>query len=115
MMKINKYINSGPKEDIFHSNGMAQVASGGNLGAASAETFERRSQINRQRSAVRHYGDSLIGRGDMKEVARPQMRDSSRLNMRSSRQGMNSARPMRPAMPSRPFREPPGRGFNPFG
>jgi hypothetical protein len=114
MMKINKYINNGPKEDIFHSNGMAQVASGGNLGAASAETFERRTQINRRRSAVRHYGDSLIGRGNMKEVARPQM-TGPRLSARPSRQAMNAARPIRPAVPSRSFREPPSRGFNPFG
>lgn len=104
---INKYINA-PKEDIFHTSAYAKVARGG-MGAGSAETFERRRQIGRNRQNIQHYGGSMIGRGHMQESTRLQTESSSR-------PADSTARPLptRSAIPQRTFREPPTRGYNPY-
>ncbi len=112
-MKISKFINNAPKENIFHSNGMAKVASGGTLGSSSAETFRGRARVDRGRQTVRRYGESMIGQGHMKEVARPQLDASNPLRRPAPRMdGRQQHNAM--GVPPRPFKEPPGRGFNPY-
>jgi hypothetical protein len=109
-MKINKFIDNTPREDIFHSNDLAKVAIGGTLGSTSAETFGRREGIERNRRAVQRYGSSMIGQGHMKEVAREQLDAGNPL-----RQGGLGARgEIRSAIPPRGFTEPPTRRYNPY-
>ena len=117
-MKISKFINNVPKEDILHSNGLAKVASGSALGSGSVETFRGRERIDRSRQSVRRYGESMIGQGHMREVARPQLDASNPLRQSgrgiSSRQQLNTRGVIRPNIPHRTFTEPPTR-YNPYG
>jgi hypothetical protein len=116
-MKISKFINNVSKENIFHSNDMAKIATGGTLGSGSAETFQRRSQINRSRQSVRRYGESMIGQGDMKALARHQLNTSNPLRRSEPRvpnRQQLGARGIASQIPPRTFKEPPGRGFNPY-
>lgn len=119
-MDIQKYINKGqPDEPIFHSNAYARVAQGSSMGAVDKQTFEERMRIHRNRQAVRHYGDSLIGRGNMKDVTRGDMSNPLRRSETgvSSRQRHNQNLPVRGrvAAPRPSFKEPPSRGYNPYG
>ncbi len=112
-MKISKFINITPRENIFHSNDIAKVASGSTLGSASAETFRRRAHIDRGRQAVRRYSESMIGLGHMKEVARPQLDASNPLRRPAPRMG-GRQQPNAIGIPPRTFKEPPARPYNPY-
>jgi hypothetical protein len=107
-MDIQKFINHGQDEPIFHSNAYARVASGSSIGSTDAQTFKERMDIHRNRRAVRHYGDSLIGRGDMRDVARAEMKSPLRKSQGQRPRGVIGV-PPRPS-----FREPPQR-YNPYG
>lgn len=48
------------KADFLHSSAYARAQSGSAIGAASAEGFERRKEIERNRTAVRGYRDSMV-------------------------------------------------------
>ena len=125
-MDIQRFVNKNdPNEKIFHSNAYARVAHGDSLGSTDAQSFQQRLHVHRNRQNVRHYGDSLIGRGDMREVS--QMQEDNPLRASGGdeprRPGVNPRGigiPQRPGGPSsapapRPsFREPPSRGYNPF-
>lgn len=109
-------------EKIFHSNAYARVAHGGSLGSSDKQTFEQRLNIHRNRQNVRHYGDSLIGRGDMRQVS--QMQEDNPLRAESGGMSRPSVNPRGIGIPKRPgsmpvaprpaFKEPPSRGYNPF-
>lgn len=121
-MSLHKFIGQ-PKDDPFHSSGYAKVASGGNIGASSVETYGQRRHVERNRRAVGRYGDSLIGRGHMREVAKPQMDNPLRQTEAGTepppaRQRFNAGNgsPNRGAMniPKRTFSEPTSRRYNPY-
>lgn len=118
-MDIQKFVNKNqPEEPIFHSSAYARVAHGSSMGATDKQTFEERMRIHRNRQSVRRYGDSLIGRGNMKDVARSGMDNPLRRPETGySRQRTNPGVPPRGsiATPRPPFREPPSRGYNPYG
>lgn len=118
-MNINKYINVS-KEDIFHSNGFARVAVN-SLGSTSTESFARRRHINRNRRAVQNYGDSMIGRGHMRETARTDLEADNPLRQKeqpdlpvSRQQPVRGPAKIKSSIPQRAFKEPPTRGFNPY-
>lgn len=123
-MDIQRFVNKNdPNEKIFHSNAYARVAHGDSLGSGDVQTFQQRLHVHRNRQNVRHYGDSLIGRGDMRETS--QMQEENPLRMAgaddSRRPGINPRGigvPRRSApggvAPRPSFREPPSRGYNPF-
>lgn len=94
-MNVRKFIPQSSNDDIFHSSAYAKVASGSNMGAVSRQTFQERKQIERNRSTIRPYDSALTNR--------PAVRPAS---------GLRTAAP--PAT-QRPFREPPSRGYNPYG
>jgi hypothetical protein len=118
-MDIQKYVNNQPEEPIFHSSAYARIAHGSSIGATDKQTFDERMQIHRNRQSVRRYGDSLIGRGDMKDVARANINNP----LRQGGAGTSRQRPGGGAPPARGsiaaprpnFREPPTRGYNPYG
>lgn len=120
-MSLHKFIGQ-PQDNPFHSSGYAKVASGDSIGASSAETFGQRRHIERNRRAVGRYGDSLIGRGHMRNLAQAQidnpLRQSEAGTETPSRQRFNSGNgiPNRGsvAIPKRTFTEPSGRHYNPF-
>lgn len=60
-MKIKKRFMTRDKDDFLHSNGYARVASGGKIGSASTESFEKRLQIDNNRRIVGRYRSSTIG------------------------------------------------------
>lgn len=60
-MDINKHIIKVNDEEIFHSSGYAQVASGNNLGSTSSVTFNQRLQVEKNRSVIGSYRHSSIG------------------------------------------------------
>jgi hypothetical protein len=121
-MDIQRFVHpTDPNEKIFHSNAYARVAHGDSMGSTDTQNFQQRMDVHRNRKAVRHYGDSLIGRGDMRETARGDMENPLRQDEGgASRQRFNARgvgvpkRPSGQLPPRQNFREPPSRGYNPF-
>ena len=122
-MDIQRFVNhNDPNEKIFHSNAYARVAHGDSLGSTDKQTFEQRLHVHRNRQNVRHYGDSLIGRGDMRQTSQMQTENPLRAEGGDSpRPGVNPRgigipkRPGNAPVAPRPtFREPPSRGYNPY-
>ena len=78
--------------------------------------------VHRNRQEVRHYGDSMIGRGHMREVAQEGMDNplrqaedpttKQRFNPRNVNVPKRTTARQTPPRPS--FREPPGREYNPY-
>lgn len=118
-MNIQKIINNNPDEPVFHSNAYAHIAHGGNIGSTDTQSFKDRLHVHRTRQTVRKYSDSLIGRGEMQSLAKPQMenplRQPERPNRRQTSRGVGlPKRNIPPVSPRQSFREPPTRGYNPF-
>lgn len=121
-MSLSQFVDRHQNSAPLHSNAYAQVAQGNTIGSMDAQSFNQRRKIEHSRQAVRRYGDSMIGRGHMKEVARPQIASSpvgqsgpafasrQRLNTRGT-----AMRPTgtRAAIPPRTFTEPPTR-YDPY-
>lgn len=60
-MDLNKHVVTNDTNKPFHSNGYAQVAVGNRVGATSAESFNQRQQIERNRRLIYGYNRSAIG------------------------------------------------------
>lgn len=119
MTNIQKFVNNGQDEPIFHSNAYAHVAHGSNIGSTDTQSFKDRLHTHHNRQVVRRYGDSLIGRGEMQNLAKPQvenpLRQPERPNRRQTTRGVGLPKRNNPPLPPRQsFREPPTRGYNPF-
>jgi hypothetical protein len=121
-MNIQRFVNNNSQDEpIFHSNAYAHVAHGSNIGSTDQQTFNDRMHVHRNRQAVRHYGDSLIGRGDMREASKDDMknplRQPERFNSRAQARHFDVPRRNNasPPPPRQSFREPPTRGYNPYG
>ena len=103
-----------PDDDTnhFHSSGYAAAAHGRTIGAASAQSYRERLHIERNRQHVNRYGHSMLGRpvGDVRP--RDVQPESETLRARLNTGPGRSAGPVGP----RPggFREPTGRGYNPY-
>lgn len=109
-----------PTEKIFHSNAYARIAHGSSIGSTDTQTFRERLSIHRNRQAVGRYGNSLIGQGYIRETARADIDNPLRRPGTSQRQQVARGVALPRRNPSRTaprpsFREPPGRGYNPFG
>jgi hypothetical protein len=118
-MNIHKF--GAQPEKPFHSNAYAQEANGESIGSTNAQTFGQRYHIERNRRAVRSYRDSYVGQGALQHRARTS-NPLQRLDSGSARQSQNAKNPSTPLVPPRSsapprptFKEPPTRGFNPFG
>lgn len=48
------------KSDVVHTSGFASVQSGGAVGAASVESFQKRREVDKNRTIVKGYGKSRI-------------------------------------------------------
>jgi hypothetical protein len=107
----------------FHSSGYAEVANSGSIGSTSSQTFGQRYSADQNRSIVRKYRDSHIGRGSLRHHSRkgaidPIVRvDSPIPNSRQAQSAEGSTmKPIStpPTQPRQSFKEPPTRGFNPY-
>ena len=58
---LKRLMNS-RKQDILHTSGYAGMQNGDRMGAASAESFHHRAEIDRARSFVGRYKDSRVMR-----------------------------------------------------
>lgn len=67
-----KRLTNSKKRDIFHTSGYAGVQSGDKIGAASAESFQRRVEIDRARNFVGRYKDSRVMRESVNALPRPE-------------------------------------------
>jgi hypothetical protein len=118
-MNISKFVNDADKP--FHSSGFAEVANGSQMGATSAETFNRRYQIDQNRKLVQKYRDSNLARTVINRDTVGQRTDEAaphapQANAKSdtTRQKFNAVSTPRLVIPPRKFSEPKGRDFNPF-
>ena len=55
-----KYVSRERKEDIFHSSAYGKAQNGGNIGAASTESFADRRKIENNRQIIRKYNDARV-------------------------------------------------------
>lgn len=116
-MGINKFANGPDSDDkaFFHSSGYAEAAHGTNLGVGSAQTFNQRRHMERNRSAVGRYRSSMVagGPGEQEKesrIAEPgsYSRDKLQVGPRQNYRSAGTAA-IRPA-----FTEPPARKYNPY-
>ena len=119
-MDIQRFVNrNNPQEKIFHSNAYARVAHGGKMGSTDSQSFSQRLDVHRNRQEVGHYGASMIGRSYLGEATRSQvspLRQPGREMTTRQRFASRGGVPKRNALPPQGrFREPPSRGYNPYG
>lgn len=55
-----KFIMKEKTKDVIHSSAYAQAQNGGNMGAASTQSFAERQKINQNRQRIRGYNDSRV-------------------------------------------------------
>jgi hypothetical protein len=124
VMSIHQFFKQDDDSNYFHSNSYAKVAHGEQLGATSVQSFTERYRIDRNRKMVNRYHDSMVARKDSvvngvtKSQANPLFGSESGRSSGVSRQDVNTTTPARPisaSMPSRVYREPPTRSYNPYG
>jgi hypothetical protein len=117
-------------EKPFHSHTFAEAASGGSMGATSAQSFGQRHQIDQNRKVVKRYSDSFVALpGEhlkeelIKRIESPDARPGhNKHKFKMNRQAFNAGEaPSTPRtgstplqVPKRGFSEPTGRKFNPF-
>lgn len=110
-MDLNKHtVAPGPNISPFHSNGIARVANGNQIGATANvnASFNQRLQTNGSRQFIRSYQNSTIGNAHGVLGAKPVARGiTSRLlvpvRLSSSQRSAG-----------RQFSEPKTRGYNPY-
>lgn len=105
-MDINKFVNPNQDRSLFHTSGYAEVAHGNSIGATSAQSFQQRRHLERNRRSVRRYGDSMLAGGHMRSSARHELTKNPRTSP-----GRTSSLNVTPRTQ---FREPGGRGYNPY-
>ncbi len=100
------------RSDIFHSTAFGRAASSGGVGVGAVDmtSFRERRHLERNRSNVQRYANSMIGMAHTRDTfsnslgAKPTVAGGA---MAARRQNLN--------MPQRPsFHEPPQR-YNPYG
>jgi len=126
-MNIHKFDNI--PEKPFHSSSYAEVANGGSIGSTNGQTFGQRYSADQNRSVVRKYRDSHIGRGSLRHQARvrtaldpfrridpltPVSRQAKNATSDPSVESVDPPSASPPVMPRANFKEPPARGFNPY-
>jgi hypothetical protein len=114
-MGINKFANQPDDKPFFHSTGYADAAHGTNLGSTSSQSFADRHHMERNRSSVGRYRDSMVAGGPGQQERESQITDNpmpgrSRLKVQS-RNPRSGVPPV--ARPT--FIEPPVRKYNPYG
>lgn len=113
---MNTHLFSHNQEETpLHSSGYAKVARGSSIGSISAQPFSQRITLERNRSTVHRYGDSMVSQhaGLHDPGARGQYGVRS-YTPNTTRGGVSVAsRPMRPLSTQRSFVEPPPR-HDPF-
>jgi len=136
-MKISKFVNN-PGEKPFHTSGYARVAQGNAMGVASTQSFAQRQRIEKNRQLIQQYRDSQVANGShlreelQRRLDAPQDttgdakdKHHRRRFATNNRQAFNSgnassatppsAKQSSPLVQRTPFKEPPKRGFNPYG
>lgn len=106
------------RSDHFHSSAYAKAAQGASIGATDVTSFKDRTHIERNRQNVQRYANSMIGMGHMRETYRDKLGDTALGASPGVSRAPNVSVPQRraPIIAVRPaFREPPTRGFNPYG
>jgi hypothetical protein len=113
-MGINKFANLSDDKPVFHSTGYADAAHGTNIGSSSVQSFAERHHMERNRSSVGRYRDSMVAGGPGQIERESQITASSspgrsRLQVGTRGPGSNISPVARPT-----FAEPPTRKYNPY-
>jgi hypothetical protein len=113
-MGINKFANLSDDKPFFHSSGYAEAAHGTNLGSTSTQSFAERHYMERNRSSVGRYRDSMVAGGPGQQEKESQISDSrlpgrSRLQVQPRNSRLDATPVVRPT-----FVEPPARKYNPY-
>lgn len=128
-MRFNRFVNP-LKSGKIHSSGVAHAANPETFGATSAESFEQRRQIDKNRQIIKPFSDSAVTR-DYREQHKFQVIDAPKqteTEATEAQYGQNRqitgsrSEPTKPtrqsfnasSVPPRTFREPPSRGYNPY-
>lgn len=110
-MNINRII--GGPEKPFHSSVYVEAAKSGSMGSTSPQSFNQRARIGEGGRAIREYRDSHVGRASsLGSTPSSRLADSSKSRL-STEQRQNTT-PGSIAPKRTTFREPSGRGYNPF-
>ena len=122
-MSINKFVHNND-EKPFHSSGYAEAAHGDKIGSTTHQTFEQRMRIEKNRSTIRQYRDSLVARErDAHHRHRKKDKFHREAPILNTRQAANAGEQNITSIPDtgagapnrQAFREPPTRGYNPYG
>jgi hypothetical protein len=114
-MGINKFANLPDDKPFFHSTGYADAAHGTNIGSSSVQSFADRHHMERNRSSIGRYRDSMVAGGPGQQEKESQVVGNrpygrNRLQV-GPRQNPGSVAPIGPRQS---FVEPPTRKYNPY-
>jgi hypothetical protein len=131
-MTINKFSGNDANKP-FHSHTFADAASGESMGSTNAQSFNQRSQIDKNRQMVRRYSESFVAssgehlrdeinkridsgvdqsHNKHKHRLTRQSFNAGGVSSASNLPGKSAARPVQ--VPKRNFSEPPTRKYNPY-
>lgn len=122
MSILSSRFSPGEQEDPFHSNAIA----GGGIGSTSAESFEQRKSIERNRQLVHGYRNAGTIHNYRAEARKEGLSSASNRqggsavesrsgsSVRVNRLGSRINSPRVPRNNLSNFREPGGRGYNPY-
>ena len=105
MINMSRFGQGLEREDVLHSNGIAKVASGANMGGTSGESFRQRRQTEINRSTIGSYRAANVHTDYRSPAVRP-FQNGARPDIST---------PARSSTPRTKFNEPTSRNFNPFG
>lgn len=118
MLDLNKYSGQ-DKSQIFHTSGHARIDQGDRIGSAGTQSFQQRLQINEKERTIEDYKRSTIGARVGSLGAKRSTPRVSRLKKDSgqggSRQAFNAGDQSAQSTKPSGFKEPPSRGYNPYG
>jgi hypothetical protein len=114
-MGINKFANLPEDKPFFHSTGYAEAAHGTNLGSTSTQSFADRHYMERNRSSVGRYRDSMVAGGPGQQEKESQATSNQRYGRDRLQVGSRPDQAGGVPQAARPsFVEPPARKYNPY-
>ena len=104
-MSINRFVNN--PENPLHTSGYVKAVRARRIGSTSPQPFSQRARIEANRQAIAKYRDSHVGTGRAAydNTRRASVGDSSAAQL---------PQPTAPPPAQHGYKEPPGRGYNPY-
>ena len=111
------------REEVLHSSAFAQAAAGSHVGTSDGTTFAQRVERDKSRTLIDGYNRANLLQNYQREPvasppnpvgAPPIPTPSPKIDVVRNHQAFNAGRGGSLSVPTRAFREPPTRIYNPY-